>query len=182
MSFCGLLPASWLAFPSRWMSTPHWDHWGWEIPQWLRSLCLARLVEFKGFSVSNMFLHWWLRHLVFGSANFLNRKACLKYICMKLRVAFQPEEWSSCGLLVGSQIVFRKPSSNEYATALRQPPPSSGVVMDPLDPRECSGGHTEDRLLLASLQPLALREENTYEHVHPRHGEVNQRCRETFQL
>lgn len=24
----------------------------------------------------------------------------------------------------------------------------SGVVMDPLNPRECSGGHTEDKLLL----------------------------------
>ena len=46
------------------------------------------------------------------------------------------------------------------------PPKSSGVVMDPLDPRECSGGHTEDRLLLAatSVGPVAFEEER--EHVH----------------
>lgn len=38
----------------------------------------------------------------------------------------------------------------------------SGVVMDPLNPRECSGGHTEDKLL------LVLKEEG--EHM----GEVHE--------
>ena len=32
-----------------------------------------------------------------------------------------------------------------------------GVVMDPLNPRECSGGHTEDKLCLAFMQNRSRR-------------------------
>ena len=54
---------------------------------------------------------------------------------------------------VSSQDLQHTPDIQNSAQLCRPIGPL-GVVMDPLNPRECSGGHTEDKLFLASIQPV----------------------------